>query len=161
MTGEALEGGEKPELYRRSTENPPGAFEAAVVNSAAWRAAEIPAINGHGTARGVCGLYAALMQGKLLSASLLAEATTAQCTGIDRVFGGESSWGLGFGLDDSGYGMGGVGGNYGGACPKDGYAMAFVTGSVGGFDKIDRLDTAVRDCLGPSSGRQPPADLVS
>jgi CubicO group peptidase (beta-lactamase class C family) len=151
LTGlENLGAGEKPDLYRRATENPPGAFDATIVNGAAWRAAEIPAVNGHGTARGVCGLYAALMQGKLLSADLFAEATTAQCTGVDRVFGHESAWGLGFGLDDNGYGMGGSGGNYGGACPKEGYAIAFVTGSVGGFDKIDRLDTAVRDCLGLS-----------
>jgi len=28
-----------------------------VVNGAAWRAAEIPAINGHGTARAVAGFY--------------------------------------------------------------------------------------------------------
>ena len=45
----------RPALYRLATTNPPGAQDAAVVNSAAWRAAEIPAVNGHGTAAAVAG----------------------------------------------------------------------------------------------------------
>ena len=44
-----------PALYRLATTNPPGVQDAAVVNSAAWRAAEIPAVNGHGTAAAVAG----------------------------------------------------------------------------------------------------------
>jgi hypothetical protein len=51
---------------------------------------------GWGTARGVAGLYAALLAGKLLSASLLREAMTAQCTGRDAVFGHDNAFGLGF-----------------------------------------------------------------
>jgi CubicO group peptidase (beta-lactamase class C family) len=136
-------------LYRRATSNPPGNRDAAVVNSAAWRAAEIPAINGHGTARGIAGLYAALMQGQLLSAALLREATTKQCEGIDRVFGHENAWGLGFGIDDEGYGMGGLGGSYGGACTRNGgYAIAFVTGTMGDHARGERVENALRSCLG-------------
>src|SRR6516164_5140624 len=41
-----------PLLYRRGVASPPGAFAPAVVNGKAWRAAEVPAVNGHGTARG-------------------------------------------------------------------------------------------------------------
>ncbi len=69
--GEAFRHGNeagKPVLYRRAIENPPGAQEAAVVNGRAWRAAEVPAVNGHGTARGMAGLYAALLEGEILSA---------------------------------------------------------------------------------------------
>jgi CubicO group peptidase (beta-lactamase class C family) len=33
---------DRPPLYRRAVTNPPGAQDGAVVNSAAWRAAEIP-----------------------------------------------------------------------------------------------------------------------
>jgi len=40
--------------------NPPGLSGAGWVNTAAWRAAEIPSTNGHGTARGVARVYAAL-----------------------------------------------------------------------------------------------------
>jgi CubicO group peptidase (beta-lactamase class C family) len=138
----------RPALYQQATDNPPGAFDADVVNGAAWRAAEIPAVNGHGTARAVAGFYQALITHDLLSPGLLAEAVTPQCAGPDRVFGHDSAWGLGFGLDGGSFGMGGVGGNYGGACPAGGYCVGFVTGSVGSFDRVDALENTLRDCLG-------------
>src|SRR5262252_4555320 len=138
----------RPDLYRLAVSNPPGALDAAVVNSAAWRAAEIPAINGHGTARAVAGFYHELMAGGALSATMLAEAVTPQGTGPDRVFGGPSSRGLGFGLGDDGFGMGGLGGSYGGTSSTGGYSLGFVTGSVGDFDKVDALENALRSCLG-------------
>lgn len=139
----------RPLLYEQAMGNPPGARDAEVVNGEAFRAAEIPAINGHGTARGVAGLYAALLGGQLLSAGLLAEATTAQATGIDLVVGGpERSWGLGFAVDDDGFGMGGTGGSVGWASVVGNYAFGFVTGSMGNHDRADRLENAVRSCLG-------------
>lgn len=140
-----------PELYRRATENPPGAFDPAVVNGSAWRAAEVPAINGHGTARGAAGLYAALLAGKLLSPALLREATTAQCAGVDAVFGEHSAWGLGFAVDGDGFGMGGSGGSYAGA--SGAYAFAFVTGTMGSHDRGTMVENAFRGCLG-----MPPLD---
>lgn len=142
---ESVEG--KPELYERAIGNPPGARDPAVVNGSAWRAAEVPAVNGHCTARGVAGLYAALLDGRLLSPGLLREATTAHCSGPDRVFGHDNAWGLGFGVYDEGaYGMGGLGGSFAGA--TDGYAFGFVTGSMGDHDRSDRVENAVRSCLG-------------
>ncbi len=138
------------ELYWRATSNPHGNRDPAVVNSAAWRSAEIPAINGHGTARGIAGLYAALLRGELLSPALLREATTVQCSGIDAVFGHENAWELGFGVDAEGFGMGGLGGSFGGACTRDGanYAFAFVTGTMGSHERGERVENALRDCLG-------------
>jgi len=53
----------RPALYRRAVGNPPGAQDAGVVNGARWRAAEIPAVNGHGTARAVADFYQALAGG--------------------------------------------------------------------------------------------------
>jgi CubicO group peptidase (beta-lactamase class C family) len=138
----------RPPLYRLGMTNPPGAQDADVVNGALWRAAEIPAVNGHGTARAVADFYNALAAGRLLSRGMLAEAITPQCTGPDRVFGGDNSWGLGFGIDDNGYGMGGLGGSYGGTSTAGGYTIGFVTGTVGGHDRIDALENALRDCLG-------------
>lgn len=137
---------ERPALYARAAGNPPGVWDPAVVNGAAWRAAEVPAVNGHGTARAVAGLYAALLRGELLSPGLLAEATTAQCSGPDRVFGHESAWGLGWHAYPDGFGMGGTGGSYAGA--TEGYAFGFVTGSMGDHDRCDRLENAFRSCLG-------------
>src|SRR5450755_4109306 len=58
---------DEPELHRRAIANPPGARDGAVVNSARWRAAGIPAVNGHGTARAIAGFYAALLQGRALA----------------------------------------------------------------------------------------------
>lgn len=149
----------RPALYQRATANPPGAFDGAVVNGAAWRAAEIPAINGHGTARAVAGFYQALSAGALLSPGMLAEAVSPQCAGPDLVFGQENAWGLGFGVDDHGWGMGGLGGNYGGFGTDGGYAVGFVTGSVGSFDRVDALENTLRDCLGlpPLPDDGPPA----
>jgi CubicO group peptidase (beta-lactamase class C family) len=138
----------RPELYRRAISNPPGVHDGAVINGVAWRAAEIPAINGHGTARAVAGFYHALTTGGLLSAGMLAEAVTPQCAGLDRVFGEENSWGLGFGISDDGYGMGGLGGNYGGTDPAGGYSVGFVTGSAGSFDREEALENTLRNCLG-------------
>lgn len=140
----------KPALYAQAIANPPGAQEAAVVNGSAWRAAEVPAVNGHGTARGVAGLYAALLQKKLLSPGLTREATRAQLTGPDLVFGGEKSWGLGFGVDSAGFGMGGLGGSVGWACPEGRYAFAFVTGSMGTHDRGTLLENTFRACIGLS-----------
>jgi CubicO group peptidase (beta-lactamase class C family) len=138
--------GDRPELYARAAGNPPGVWDPAVVNGAAWRAAEVPAVNGHGTARAVAGLYAALLRGKLLSPGLLQEATTAQCSGPDRVFGHENAWGLGFGVYPDGFGMGGTGGSYAGA--GEGYAFGFVTGSMGDHERCDRVENAFRECAG-------------
>ena len=136
----------KPELYRRATANPPGARDGTVVNSARWRAAEIPAVNGHGTARGIAGFYAALLTGRLLAPTMLAEAMSVQASGIDRVFGEHNAFGLGFGVDANGFGMGGLGGSYGGAS-RDGYAIAFVTGSMGSHDRAASVENALRTCL--------------
>ncbi len=84
----------RPPLYLRAIGNPPGAQDGAVVNSPAWRAAEIPAVNGHGTGRAVAGFYHALSSGRILSADTLAEATRPQCSGTDQVFGDDNTWGL-------------------------------------------------------------------
>ncbi len=137
-----------PDLYRRAMSNPPGALDPAVVNGRAWREAQIPAVNGHGTARGVAGLYAALASGGLLSPGMLEQATTAQCSGTDAVFGEPVSWGLGFAVDAGSYGMGGVGGSYAGMA--DGYAFGFVTASMGSHDRATALEDALRSCLGLS-----------
>jgi CubicO group peptidase (beta-lactamase class C family) len=138
----------RPPLGVLAMSNPPGYLDPAVVNGAAWRAAEIPAVNGHGTARAVAGLYAALTGGALLSAAVLAEATTVQHSGPDAVYGHHASWALGFAVDDDGFGMGGTGGNYAGASTAGGYAFGFVTGTVGTHERGTTVENALRGCLG-------------
>jgi Beta-lactamase len=71
-------------------------------NSSRWRRAEIPAVNGHGTARAVAGLFAALRDGRLLSPGLLQDATHPRAADHDLVLGGQKTWGLGVIVDDVG-----------------------------------------------------------
>lgn len=62
-----------------------------VVNTRAWRAAEIPAANGHASARGVARVYAALARGgeldgvRLLTPATIERATEEQSRGRDAV----------------------------------------------------------------------------
>ena len=119
-----------------------------VVRLTRWRAAEIPAVNGHGTAAAVAGFYHALEAGNLLSPAMLAEAVTPQFVGPDQVFDFDAAWGLGFAINEDGYGMAGLGGSYGGMSTAGGYTIGFVTGSAGNHDRVDALENTLRDCLG-------------
>jgi CubicO group peptidase (beta-lactamase class C family) len=138
----------RPALYARATSNPPGAFDPGIVNAARWRAAQVPAVNGHCTARGAAGLYAALLDGGLLSPAMLAESTAAQCSGLDAVFGAQNAWGLGFAVGPDGFGMGGTGGSYAGASTAGRYALGFVTALMGSHSRVDAVENAFRSCLG-------------
>ena len=62
--------------------------------------------------------------------------------------GSDNAWGLGFGIDPDGFGMGGLGGSVGWACPDGRYAFGFVTGSVGTHERATTLENAVRACVG-------------
>jgi hypothetical protein len=133
----------------RALGNPPGALDPAVVNSDAWRRAEIPAVNGHGTARAVAGLFRTLAAGELLSPALLAEMTAVTAEGTDRVVGAPVTWGLGVSVDpDDGWGMGGTGGSFGWWSEAGRYAIGFVTGDIAGHDRGNRLENGVREALG-------------
>ncbi len=78
-------------------------IEVGDVNTRAWRAAEIPAINGHGTARGLARIYGALASGgvldrvQVLSPGQIARANSEQAMGLDAVLKPlHSRFGLGF-----------------------------------------------------------------
>ena len=126
--------------------NPPGISGAGWVNSAEWRAAEIPSTNGHGTARGVARIYAALAAGggldgiDIISKPMLAAATQEQSFGPDRILDRESRFGLGFQLPQAerplgpnaeAFGHFGAGGSLGFCDPVAGVAFAYVTNDMG------------------------------
>ena len=110
--------------------NPAGYSSVGVVNTGSWRSAEVPSTNGHGTARGIALLYAALTAPPgLLSADLLAEATVPQSTGFCPVLGEDVTFGLGFtpttarrpfGPNPKSFGHFGTGGAVGFADPQSG-----------------------------------------
>jgi CubicO group peptidase (beta-lactamase class C family) len=133
LTGDAL-------MTMLSYFNPPGYSSMGVVNTQEWRGAEVPSTNGHGTAAGIARLYAALLEpGRLLSADLLAEATSAQSTGYCPVLGEEVTFGLGFkptvprrpfGPNPRSFGHFGTGGAVGFADPDAGVAFGYAMNHV-------------------------------
>jgi CubicO group peptidase (beta-lactamase class C family) len=126
--------------------NPPGISGGGYVNTPAWRSAEVPATNGHGTARGVARIYAALANGgeidgvRILSAAMLGEATREQSSGFDLINQRSSRFGLGFqltqperplGPNPRTFGHFGAGGSLGLCDPDTGMAFGYVTNDMG------------------------------
>jgi CubicO group peptidase (beta-lactamase class C family) len=122
--------------------NPPDLFQPGVVNTREWRAAEIPAANGHGNARAIARLYGALARGgeldgvRVLGPEAIKRATVEQASGRDEVMGLNLRIALGFvltsadatmGLNPGAFGHSGAGGSLGFADPDAklgfGYAM--------------------------------------
>jgi CubicO group peptidase (beta-lactamase class C family) len=120
--------------------NPPGYSSIGVGNTTAWRSAEVPSTNGHGSAQGVARVYAALLEpGLLLSRDLLAEATSPQSEGYCPILHEEVTFGLGFkptaprrpfGPNAGSFGHFGTGGAVGFADPAGGVAFGYVMNHV-------------------------------
>ena len=117
----------------------PGVLPMGVVNTPQWRGAEVPSTNGHGSARGVARLYAASLEpGRLLSADLLAEATSAQSSGYCPILHEDVTFGLGFkptvprrrSAPTREFGHFGTGGAVGFADPVGGVAFGYVMNHV-------------------------------
>jgi CubicO group peptidase (beta-lactamase class C family) len=125
--------------------NPATFSGVGVVNSREWRTAQVPSTNGHGTARGVARVYAALAAGgalhgvRILSRDLLAEAARSQSEGRCPVLEREVSFGLGFqiarpdrplGPHPGSFGHYGTGGSLGFADPEAGVGFGYVMNRV-------------------------------
>ena len=123
------------------------------VNSRKWRAAEIPAANGHGTARALARIYGALACGgevdgvRILDETSIDRARTEQVSGPDATLGQlPMRYGLGFMLrsdfmplspNPNSFGHPGAGGSIGMADPNAGVGFGYVMnkmqmGLVGG-----------------------------
>jgi CubicO group peptidase (beta-lactamase class C family) len=126
--------------------NPPGISGAGWVNRPDWRLAEIPSTNGHGTARGVARVYAALANGgaidgvRLLERETLAAATAEHSAGHDPINQRPSRFGLGFqltqaerplGPNPGAFGHFGAGGSLGFCDPSARVAFGYVTNDMG------------------------------
>lgn len=119
--------------------NPPGVSGGAYVNTAAWRLAEIPSTNGHGSARGVAQVYRALLEG-LIDPDILAEATAEHSYGQDLILERPSRFGLGYQLTQTerplgpnprAFGHFGAGGSLGFCDPDAGVAFGYVMNAMG------------------------------
>ena len=145
--------------------NPGGLSGAGVINSRAWRAAEVPSANAHGTARGVARVYAALAAGgsldgvTIVGGTALAAAATEQVYGPDLVLHRPSRFGLGFqlthperplGPGQAAFGHFGAGGSLGFCDPDSGLAFGYVMNQMGPRWQNPRtraLIDAVYQCL--------------
>ena len=119
--------------------NPPGYSSMGVVNTRGWRQAQVPSTNGHASARGVAAVYRALLDGAVLSADLLAEATRPQSSGWCPTLGQHVTFGLGFqpwtearpvGRTPGSFGHFGTGGSLGFADPSRQLAFGYVMNHV-------------------------------
>ena len=126
--------------------NPAGLAGLGVVNTAAWRAAEVPSANAHATAAGVARVYAALTGGgtvdgvRVVDSAALADAVAQQVYGEDLVLRRPSRFGLGFqltqperplGSGPRAFGHFGAGGSVGLCDPDAGVAFGYVTSQMG------------------------------
>jgi CubicO group peptidase (beta-lactamase class C family) len=139
--------------YRLALDNPPALAHLDVVNGAAWRRAEVPAVNAHATARGIARFYAGLLGGgeldgeRVLEEATVAEMTSPQATGPDRLLGQDVVWGLGVGIEDDAWGMGGIGGSLGWADPGRGLAWAYLTTHMGDHERALAIEAPLVTAL--------------
>lgn len=132
---------ERDLMLRHCYFNPPGFSGGGSVNSEAWRLAEIPSTNGHGTARAIAAIYAAAIGGELgIGPELLKEARAVQAEGEDLVTSKHTRYGLGFqlshedrpiGRPNHGFGHYGHGGSVGFADGEAQLAFGYVTNLPG------------------------------
>ncbi|HEX6127402.1 MAG TPA: serine hydrolase domain-containing protein [Candidatus Limnocylindria bacterium] len=146
--------GEAGSVYRAALCNPPGMLLPEVVNSEAWMAAEIPAVNGYGTASAVARFYQAFLNGgelegrRVLTAETCRAATSVQSSGHDAFLERHVDWGLGLQVEDGTFGHGGLGGSGGYADPALDLAFGYVTDLMAEHDRSDALAIAAEASVG-------------
>ncbi len=116
-------------------------IDADVVNSSRWRSGEVPAVNGHASARGLARFWSLVLDGTL-PASVMEVAGT----GRDLVIGEEISWTLGSAQLDpgrGGIGMGGLGGSFAGALPEHGVTWSFLPVHMGDFSRVESIQSSL------------------
>jgi len=137
----------------------------ADANNRAWRAAELPAANGHGTAAALATLYALLdartapAGTPLISPATLAALRTVRIAGDDLVLGMPVRWASGmimnemnlYGPNDQAFGHSGWGGSFGCLDPEAGVAIGYVLNQMGvaivGDPRAMALVAATYACL--------------
>jgi CubicO group peptidase (beta-lactamase class C family) len=132
-----------PRPVQLALSNPP--MDPARVNTRAWRAADLPALNGHASARGVARLCAALAGGgeidgaRVLSTGALAQMTAVVADRVDLLLGVNPQWGMGvlhnligiYGPNPRTFGHSGWGGSFGCVDPDGEIAIGYVCNHMG------------------------------
>lgn len=143
-------------LTRKAFGNPP---TMSVLNEPRFRAAEVPAVNGTGTARALARIYAACtgkVDGvRLLEAETLEAASRTQARGEDVVLGYETHFGTGFQLPfpfrpmagPGSVGHYGMGGSVAFAHPGLGFSFAYVMNQMLPSARVDPRHAALVQAL--------------
>ena len=120
-------------------------IDAALVNSTRWRTGEVPAVNGHASARGLARFWSLVLDGTL-PASMMEVAAT----GRDLVIGEQITWTLGSAQlepEIGGVGMGGLGGSFAGALPAHGLTWSFLPVLMGDFSRVESIESSLLEQL--------------
>ena len=143
--------------------NPP--MTPAIPNQRAWRAAEVPAGNGHATAMGLARLYASLANGgalngiQIMRPGTIAALTAVQTTRVDIMLGFAPFWGAGvagnaaglFGPKQNVFGHSGWGGSFGCADTDAAVSIGYVMNQMGetlvGDPRTTALCNAIYGCV--------------
>ncbi len=152
-------------IQAKALANPPW-MPGLTENTRQWRAAEIPAANGHTNARALARVYEALSQGgvldgvRLLRPETIEQAITEQSDEHDAIIGVPMRFAVGFALNNEtfrqgpnprGFGHAGYGGSIGCADPDArvgfGYAMNQIRPEIGSDPRVISLVDAAYGCL--------------
>jgi CubicO group peptidase (beta-lactamase class C family) len=152
------------EETRLSVTNP--LLHPKAANTAEWRRAEIPALNGHASAEAIARIYAMLANGgvfqrrRLLSPATIARMTRVLSDRLDLTLGMPANWAAGvvlngtttfFGPNPRAYGHSGWGGSFGCADPDRQLAIGYVCNQMGpdlvGDVRARELCAAIYGCL--------------
>ena len=153
-----------PPETRLAITNP--ALQPQWANLAAWRRAELPALNGHSSGRALARLYAVLANGgefdgtKLLSGNSVERMSEVQSKRVDLMLGFEVEWAQGvarngatgfFGPNPRSFGHSGWGGSFGCADPDERLSIGYVCNQMGpdlvGDTRARALCDTVYQCL--------------
>jgi len=150
-------------ITARAFMNPPSM--AAGPNGAAWRWAEIPGANGHGTARDLARLYGtlALDDGRVLTHAGIERCRTEESAGPDAVLGVSTRIGQGFmlpqarrearyGPAEGAFGHPGAGGSVGFADPEGRVGFGYAMNRMGPRILLDDRPLALIDAAYAAHG---------
>jgi CubicO group peptidase (beta-lactamase class C family) len=142
--------------------NPPGGMRPGMVNMREWRAAEIPAANGHATARSLATLYGALARGgdqdgvRVMSSRQIEQCSIEQSKGPDELLIINTRFSLGFMMSQPGASLGpnaksfghpGAGGSLGFADPEAKLGFGYTMNRMQGGLLIDSRPAALIEAL--------------
>lgn len=136
----------------RTFNNPPTALKLSAVNARAWRGAEVPAANGHTTARALARLYGALADGgaadgvRVLSPAAVEHCYSEESAGTDEVLMVSTRFSTGFmltqahdplGPNPHAFGHPGAGGSLGFADPGARLGFGYTMNKMGPYILVD------------------------